>query len=586
MKDDQILNNVRGKAKKWLEGNFDTETKASVKDMLDNNESELIESFYKDLEFGTGGLRGIMGAGTNRMNIYTVGMTTQGLSNHIKKVFANKEKIKVAVGYDNRNNSRLFAETASKIFAANGFRVFLFDALRPTPELSFAIRHFQCQSGVVITASHNPKEYNGYKVYWEDGGQIIQPHDKNIIDEVKSISSINEVLFDGKQEDIEIIGEKIDNIYLERIKSLSLSPEVIERNNDLKIVYTPIHGSGVKLVPMALRNFGFENIYNVPEQDVVDGDFPTVKSPNPEEAAAMEMALQKAVETDADLVMATDPDADRMGAAIKDNNNRFKLINGNQTGTLLIYYLLNKWAENGKLQGKEYIVKTIVTSDLLDCIAEKYNVEYFNVLTGFKYIADIIKKNENKKIFIGGGEESYGFLAGEFVRDKDAVISCALLAETAAWAKDQGKTLNDLLIDIYLEFGFFKERLYNIVRKGKAGAEEIQNMMKKFRNNPPSYINNSQVIEIYDYQKSIKKNIVTKEESSIDLPQSNVLQFILKDGSKISIRPSGTEPKIKFYFGVQDKLDNKSNFETMDQELEIKIEAIIKSLNITQKIYH
>jgi phosphoglucomutase len=551
-----------------------------VKDMLDNNESELIESFYKDLEFGTGGLRGIMGAGTNRMNVYTVGMTTQGLSNHIKKVFPNKEKIKVAVAYDNRNNSRLFAETTSKIFAANGFMVFLFDALRPTPELSFAIRHFQCQSGVVITASHNPKEYNGYKVYWEDGGQIIQPHDKNIIDEVKSISSINEVLFDGKQEDIEIIGEKIDNIYLERIKSLSLSPEVIERNNDLKIVYTPIHGSGVKLVPMALRNFGFENIYNVPEQDVVDGDFPTVKSPNPEEAAAMEMALQKAVETDADLVMATDPDADRMGAAIKDNNNRFKLIIGNQTGTLLIYYLLNKWAENGKLQGKEYIVKTIVTSDLLDCIAEKYNVEYFNVLTGFKYIADIIKKNENKKIFIGGGEESYGFLAGEFVRDKDAVISCALLAETAAWAKDQGKTLNDLLIDIYLEFGFFKERLYNIVRKGKAGAEEIQNMMKKFRNNPPSYINNSQVIEIYDYQKSIKKNIVTKAESSIDLPQSDVLQFILKDGSKISIRPSGTEPKIKFYFGVRDKLDNKSNFETMDQELEIKIEAIIKSLNI------
>ncbi len=580
MTDCKILKEVREKAKKWLESNYDSETKASVKDMLDNNESELIESFYKDLEFGTGGLRGIMGAGTNRMNVYTVGMTTQGLSNHIKKVFANKEKIKVAVAYDNRNNSRLFAETTSRIFAANGFKVYLFDDLRPTPELSFAIRHFECQSGVVITASHNPKEYNGYKVYWEDGGQIIQPHDKNIIDEVKSISSINEVLFDGKQEDIEIIGEKIDNIYLERIKSLSLSHEVIERNNDLKIVYTPIHGAGVKLVPMALREFGFRNIYNVPEQDVIDGDFPTVKSPNPEETAAMEMSLNKAWETDADLVMATDPDADRMGAAIKDNNNRFKLINGNQTVTLLIYYLLNKWAENGKLQGKEYIVKTIVTSDLLDCIAEKYNVECFNVLTGFKYIADIIKKNENKKIFIGGGEESYGFLAGEFVRDKDAVISCALLAETAAWAKDQEKTLNDLLIDIYLEFGFFKERLYNIVRKGKAGAEEIQNMMKKFRNNPPSYINNSQVIEIYDYQKSIKKNIVTKEESSIDLPQSDVLQFILKDGSKISIRPSGTEPKIKFYFGVRDKLDKKSNFETMEQELEMKIEAIIKSLNI------
>ncbi|MBE9509719.1 MAG: phospho-sugar mutase [Bacteroidetes bacterium] len=580
MKDTQMLNNVREKAIKWLENNYDSETKASVKEMLDNNESELIESFYKDLEFGTGGLRGIMGAGTNRMNIYTVGMATQGLSNYIKKVFANKEKIKVAIAHDNRNNSRLFAETTSNVFTANGFKVFLFDTLRPTPELSFAIRHFKCQSGVVITASHNPKEYNGYKVYWEDGGQIILPHDKNIINEVKSISSINEVLFDGKQEDIEIIGEKIDNIYLERIKSLSLSPEVIERNNDLKIVYTPIHGTGVKLVPMALREFGFRNIFNVPEQDVTDGNFPTVKSPNPEETAAMEMSLKKARETDADLVMATDPDGDRMGAAIKDKNNRFKLLNGNQTGTLLIYYLLNKWAEKGKLHGKEYIVKTIVTSDLPGCIAEKYNVEYFNVLTGFKYIADIIRKNENKKVFIGGGEESYGFLAGEFVRDKDAVISCALLAETAAWAKDQGKTLNDLLIDIYLEFGFFKERLHNIVKKGKAGAEEIQNMMKKFRNNPPSYINNSQVIEIYDYQKSIKKNIVTKEESSINLPQSDVLQYILKDGSKISIRPSGTEPKIKFYFGVRDKLDNKSDFETIEQKLEMKIEAIIKSLNI------
>ena len=580
MTDNQIIKEVGEKAKKWLENNYDAETRASVKDMLDNNESELIESFYKDLEFGTGGLRGIMGAGTNRMNIYTVGMATQGLSNHIKKVFTNKEKIKVAVAYDNRNNSRLFAETTSKIFAANGFKVFLFDALRPTPELSFAIRHFGCQSGVVITASHNPKEYNGYKVYWEDGGQIIQPHDKNIIDEVKGISSIDEVLFEGKQEDIEIIGEKIDNIYLERIKSLSLSPEVIERNNDLKIVYTPIHGTGVKLVPMALKKFGFRNIYNIPEQDVIDGNFPTVKSPNPEETAAMEMSLKKARETDADLVMATDPDADRMGVAIKDKNNRFKLINGNQTGTLLIYYLLNKWAENGKLQGREYIVKTIVTSDLLDSIAEKYKVEYFNVLTGFKYIADIIRKNENMKIFIGGGEESYGFLAGEFVRDKDAVISCALMAETAAWAKDQGKTLNDLLIDIYHEFGFFKERLYNIVRKGKAGAEEIQSMMKKFRNNPPSYINNSQVIEIYDYKKSIKKSIIAKEESSINLPQSDVLQFILKDGSKISIRPSGTEPKIKFYFGVRDKLDNKSDYETLEQKLEMKIEAIIKSLNI------
>lgn len=580
MTDQQLLIKVREKATIWMEGNFDSKTKAEVKDMLDNDEPELIESFYKELEFGTGGLRGIMSAGTNRMNIYTVGMATQGLSNYLKKEFAGKNKIKVAVAYDNRNNSRLFAETTANIFSANGFKVYLFDDLRPTPELSFAIRHFKCQSGVVITASHNPKEYNGYKVYWEDGGQIIKPHDENIIDEVKSISSIDEVLFEDKLKDIEIIGEKVDNIYLKKVKGLSLSPEVIERNSDLKIVYTPIHGSGVKLVPMALREFGFRNIYNVPEQDITDGDFPTVKSPNPEETAAMEMALKKAREIDADLILATDPDTDRMGVAIKDNRNRFKLLNGNQTGTILIYYLLNKWAENGMLHGKEYIVKTIVTSDLLARIAEKYNVESFDVLTGFKFIADIIRKNENSKVFIGGGEESYGFLAGEFVRDKDAVISCALLAEAAAWAKDQGKTLNDLLIDIYLEFGFFKEKLHNIVRKGKAGAEEIQSMMKKFRDDPPAYINNSQVFEIYDYQKSIKKNIVTDEVSSIDLPQSDVLQFFLKDGSKISIRPSGTEPKIKFYIGVRDKLNDKSNFEASEQELESKINAIIKSLNI------
>lgn len=580
MTDQQLLMKVREKATIWMEGNFDSKTKAEVKDMLDNDEPELIESFYKELEFGTGGLRGIMGAGTNRMNIYTVGMATQGLSNYLKKEFAGIDKIKVAVAHDNRNNSRLFAETTANIFSANGFKVYLFDDLRPTPELSFAIRHFECQSGVVVTASHNPKEYNGYKVYWEDGGQIIQPHDKNIIDEVKSISSIDKVLFEDKLKDIEIIGEKIDNIYLKKVKGLSLSPEVIERNNDLKIVYTPIHGSGVKLVPMALREFGFRNIYNVPEQDITDGDFPTVKSPNPEETAAMEMALKKAREIDADLILATDPDTDRMGVAIKDNRNRFKLLNGNQTSTILIYYLLSKWAEKGMLQGKEYIVKTIVTSDLLTRIAGKFNVELFDVLTGFKFIADIIRKNENKKVFIGGGEESYGFLAGEFVRDKDAVISCALLAEAAAWAKDQGKTLNDLLIDIYLEFGFFKEKLHNIVRKGKVGAEEIQSMMKKFRDDPPAYINNSQVVEIYDYQTSIKKNIVTDEVSSIDLPQSDVLQFFLKDGSKISIRPSGTEPKIKFYIGVRDKLNDKSDYETLEQKLEKKIEAIIKSLNI------
>lgn len=580
MKDDLILKKVKEKANKWLGKSFDPETRASVKNMLYNNTDGLIEAFYKDLEFGTGGLRGIMGAGTNRINIYTIGMATQGLSNYLKEIFFGKEKIRVAVAHDNRINSRLFAETTADIFSANGFKVYLFNSLRPTPELSFAIRHLKCQSGVVITASHNPKEYNGYKVYWEDGGQIISPHDKKIIENVECISSIDKVKFDRNQENIEIVGEEIDKIYIDKIKNLSLSPGAIERNKNIKIVYTPIHGTGVFLIPRVLREIGFTNINNVPEQDIIDGNFPTVESPNPEEISAMEMSLNKAREVDADLVMATDPDSDRMGIAIKDNNNEFKLLNGNQTGVLLIYYLLSKLSEQGELKGNEYIVKTIVTSDLVIKIAEKYNVKYFDVLTGFKYIADIIRKNENKKTFIGGGEESYGFLAGEFVRDKDAVISCALMAETCAWAKNKGKSLYELLIDIYIEFGYYKERLYNIIRKGKAGEDEINNMMKKFRENPPLMVNDSPVTEIFDYKKSIKKNIEAKKETPVELPKSDVLQYILKDESKISIRPSGTEPKIKFYISVKDSLKNKKNFREIEQVLDKKIEAIIYSLNI------
>lgn len=571
---------VNQKAQQWLDGNYDEETKKQVKQLIDNDQPELIESFYRDLEFGTGGLRGIMGVGSNRMNIYTVGAATQGLCNYLKKEFPNKEQIKVAIAYDPRNNSPLFAETAAKIIAGNGMKAYLFEALRPTPELSFAIRHLGCQSGIVITASHNPKEYNGFKAYWEDGGQIISPHDKNIINEVQSIKDVNEIKFNGSTDNIEIIGKEIDDIYINNIKGLSLSPEAIERNSDLKIVFTPIHGTGVKLVPDTLKAFGFKNIYNVPEQDVVDGNFPTVHSPNPEESAALNMALNKAKEIDADIVMATDPDADRVGIAVKNNKDEFVILNGNQTAAVLINYLLHKWKENGKLTGKEYIIKTIVTSELLVDIANKYDVEYFDVLTGFKYIADIIKQNEGKKTFIGGGEESYGYLAGEFVRDKDAVMSCALIAEAAAWAKDNGKSMFDLLLDIYVEYGFYKEVLLSVTKKGKAGAEEIQKMMADFRSTPPTSINNSKVVSIKDYQSQKETNTITCKKTDINLPMSNVLQFFLEDGSKISVRPSGTEPKIKFYFGVKDNLNSKEEFDQVNQQLDSKIEQIISGLKL------
>ncbi len=567
------------KARVWLDGNYDSETKKAIKEMMDNNPDELVESFYQDLEFGTGGLRGIMGVGSNRMNKYTVGSATQGFANYLKINFPNKQQISVAVAHDSRNNSRYFAEITADVFSANGIKVYLFEDLRPTPELSFAIRELKCQGGIVITASHNPKEYNGYKAYWDDGGQLISPHDKNVIAEVNKINSIDEVKFEGNKALIETIGKEIDDIYLKKIKALSLSPEVIQRQKDLKIVYTPLHGTGITLVPQSLKNFGFNQVHIVPEQAVADGNFPTVKSPNPEEPAALEIAIRQAKEINADLVLATDPDADRVGIAIR-NGDDFLLMNGNQTATLLVYYLLTKWKENGKLTGNEFIVKTIVTTELLADMARKNEVEYFDVLTGFKYIADIIKHFEGQKTFIGGGEESYGYLVGDFVRDKDAVIACSMIAEAFAWVTDQGKGMMDLLKDIYREFGFYKEKLVSVVRKGKSGAEEIQQMMADFRANPPKSLAGSEVVTIKDYQSSVSKNLVTGQEVAIELPKSNVLQFFTKDGSKVSVRPSGTEPKIKFYFGVKENLESKEAFDAVSTKLDNKIDSIVAELNL------
>ncbi len=568
------------KAQNWLQGNYDLETKKQVEHLIKNDEKELIESFYRDLEFGTGGLRGIMGVGSNRMNIYTVGAATQGLSNYLKKNFPNLKQIKTAIAYDCRNNSRLFAQTAANIFSANGFKVYLFENLRPTPELSFTVRHFGCQAGLVITASHNPKEYNGYKAYWDDGGQVVQPHDKNIISEVEKIQNIDEILFTPIKENIELIGEEIDRIYLEKIKKLSLSPDSIARCKDMKIVYTPIHGTGVRLVPQILKLYGFESVTTIPEQDINDGNFPTVVSPNPENAEALEMALKKAAEIDAELVLATDPDADRVGIAVKNSKGDFVLLNGNQTASVLIYYLIKKRADAKLLQGNEYIVKTIVTTELIAAIAKKYHVEYFDVLTGFKYIAEIIKANEGAKLFIGGGEESYGYLAGEFVRDKDAVMAAALIAEAAAWAKDNGKSFYDQLIDIYVEFGFYKENLVNVVKKGKDGQEEIQKMMSEYRKNPPKTLAGAKVVEIKDYELQKCQNLETHTEAKIELPKSNVIQFFTETGDVVTVRPSGTEPKIKFYIGVKENLPNKYKFEEVNLVLEKKIQRIKDDLSL------
>lgn len=574
-----LLKEVKATAKKWLDGNFDDETKKQVKHLLENDETELIESFYRNLEFGTGGLRGIMGVGTNRMNVYTVGMATQGLCNYLLQQF-NGQDIKVALAHDCRNNGKLFTEVAAQIFSANGIKVYLFDALRPTPELSFAVRHFGCKSGVVVTASHNPKEYNGYKVYWEDGGQIIAPHDENIINEVQKITSVDEVKWKGNAKDITIVGDDVDKLYLAELKKLSLSPEVVKKHKSMGIVFTPIHGTGVDLVPKALKAIGFENIINVPKQDVVDGNFPTVKSPNPEESAALNMAIERAKVTGAELVMATDPDADRVGIAIKNSKGEFELLNGNQTGSFLLYYLITKWKENGLLTGNEYVVKTIVTTELIADMAKDYNIEYFDVLTGFKFIANIIKENEGKKKFIGGGEESYGYLAGEFVRDKDAVMACMLIAEAAAWAKNQGKSILDILAEMYVKYGFYKEALVNLVKKGKSGAEEIQQMMVDYRTNPPVEIGGSKVVTIKDFEAQIEMNLATGTKKAIDLPKSNVLQFFTADGSKISVRPSGTEPKIKFYIGAKAKLCCVEEYAKVEADMEHKIKAICTDLGV------
>jgi phosphoglucomutase len=573
------IDQIKTKAQGWLGTEFNDETRKEVKEMLANDEKKLIDAFYQDLEFGTGGLRGIMGAGTNRMNIYTLGMATQGLSNYIIKQCGNKG-IKVAIAYDCRNNSRYFAETTANIFSANGFEVFLFESLRPTPELSFAIRHYKCQSGVVITASHNPPEYNGYKAYWNDGGQVVAPHDEAIIDEVRKITSVSNIKFDGKKESIKILGKETDDLFLKEVLKMSLNPEIIKKYSDIGIVYTPIHGTGVKMVPPALKLFGFKNIISVPEQDIIDGNFPTVKSPNPEEPDALKMSINKAVETGAELVMATDPDADRLGIAVKDNTGKFILLNGNQTGVLLVWYILSQYKEHNRFKGNEYVIKTIVTTDLIEKICESYKVECFDVLTGFKFFAELIRLNEGTKKYIGGGEESYGFLPGDYVRDKDAVSSCALVAETTAWSKSKEKSLFGLLLDIYVQYGFYKEKLINIVRKGKEGADEIKAMMTGYRNNPPGKINNSKVIKINDFELQISYDLLTGSKTPLDLIKSDVLQFFLEDGSKISVRPSGTEPKIKFYFSVNTKLVSADKFEETEKFLDKRIDDIIKDLKL------
>lgn len=564
----------------WLNGKYDEETKAAIRKMMEENPNELNESFYRNLEFGTGGLRGIMGVGTNRMNKYTVAMATQGLANYVLKSFSEVKEIKAAVAYDCRNNSPFFAKITADVLAANGIHVYLFDKLRPTPELSFAVRQLGCQVGVMITASHNPKEYNGYKAYWDDGGQFVAPHDTNVIDEVLKIKTLDDIKMIGGENNIEIIGEEIDKIYLDRVAQNCLLPDVIKRHKDLKIVYTPLHGTGVTLVPAILHKLGFENVTLVKEQAINDGDFPTVKSPNPEEKPALEMAIALAKDIDADIVMATDPDADRVGIAVKRTDGQWMLLNGNQTASVLTYYLLKQWKENNKLTGKEFIVKTIVTSELLKDIAERNGVKSYDVLTGFKFIADKIKELEGKETFIGGGEESYGFMIGDFVRDKDAVSTCAMIAEIASWAADNGKTFFDILVDLYCEYGFYKEDLLSITKKGKSGSEEIKQMMVNYRSNPPKEIAGSKVVMIKDYQLQKSQDLVSGKEESIDLPKSNVLQFFTADGSKISVRPSGTEPKIKFYFGVKDLLSNASNFDNINAALDKKIEAIKQSLDL------
>lgn len=576
----ELIAQCEAKAEHWLTPEFDEQTRTAVKEMMSSyDKGPLIEAFYKDLEFGTGGLRGIMGVGSNRMNIYTVGMATQGLANYLKKAFPQETALSVVVCHDCRNNSRLFAETVANIFSANGIKVYLFDDMRPTPECSFAIRHFGCQSGVNITASHNPKEYNGYKAYWEDGAQVLAPHDRGIIDEVNRVK-VSDVQFEGNPALIQLIGEEIDKIYLDKVKTVSIDPAVIERQKDLKIVYTPLHGTGMMLIPRSLKLWGFENVHCVKEQMERSGDFPTVVSPNPENGEALTLALRDAKAIDADIVMASDPDADRVGMACKNDRGEWVLINGNQTCLLFLYYIITNRIRTGQMQPNDFIVKTIVTTEVIKKIADRNHIEMRDCYTGFKWIANEIRKSEGKQKFIGGGEESYGFMAQDFVRDKDAVSACSLLAEICAYAKDQGKTLYTLLMDIYLEYGFSREFTINVVKPGKSGADEIKAMMQRFRKNPPFEIAGSRVVAFKDYKRLIQIDGNGKE-SIIDMPEtSDVLQWFCEDGTKVSVRPSGTEPKIKFYIEVKGEMKCAGCYERCMREADEKIEAIKQSFGL------
>lgn len=580
MEDKELIKAVEAKAQAWLDGQYDEKTKSEVRAMMESaDKSALIDAFYKDLEFGTGGLRGKMGAGSNRMNIYTVGSATQGLSNYLNREFASLKQISVVVGHDCRNNSRLFAETVANIFSANGIKVYLFDGLRPTPEMSFAIRQLGCQSGVIITASHNPKIYNGYKAYWSDGAQIIAPHDKNIIDEVNKITQVSQIKFTGNPDLIEIIGEELDAKYIQNIKACVLDADLIKRQHDIKIVYTPIHGTGRHIIPRTLAAIGFTNVVHVSAQDVISGDFPTVASPNPEEPAAMAMAIKKGEQIDADIVMASDPDADRIGVVVKNDEGKYVILNGNQTCLILTWFLLNQWKESGKIDGKQFVIKTIVTTEVIKEMANKYGVGFYDVYTGFKWIAAKIKEQEGKTKYIGGGEESFGYLPYDAVRDKDAPASIALMAQIAAWAKDKGIKLYDLLKQIYVDFGFSKEKMIYIVREGKEGADQIQALMKGYRENPPATMGGSKVVIVKDYQNLTQKDLRTGEVTKLDMPAtSNVLQYFTEDGSKVSVRPSGTEPKIKFYFEVKGIMKSTADWAAANAQADTRIEQAAKDM--------
>jgi len=570
---------VEQKIKNWLTGNFDEKAKDSIRELQKTNKDELLDAFYKNLEFGTGGLRGIMGIGTNRINKYTIGMATQGFANYLKKSFLSQQ-VKVAIAHDSRNNSRFFAETTANVFAANGIKVFLFEDLRPTPELSFALRHFACQGGVVCTASHNPKEYNGYKAYWTDGGQLVPPHDKNVITEVEKINSIDDVKWSGGEQNITIIGREIDEEYIKMVKSLSVYPEVIKEQKDLKIVYTPIHGTGITLVPQVLSSLGFENVHIVDEQSIPDGNFPTVIYPNPEEKETMAIGLKKAEELDADILLGTDPDADRVGIGIKNNDGKWILMNGNQTAVLAFNYMIEARREKGIAQPNDMVIKTIVTTNMINVIAEKNNVKCYDVLTGFKWIAELIKEKEGQENYIIGGEESYGLMIGSEIRDKDAVAAVSILCEMAAYEKSRGKTLFQKLLELYVQYGCYKEHLISITKKGMNGQQEIAAMMEEYRTSPPSQLGGSKVVQLLDYQKQMTTHLQTNKKEPITLPQSNVLQFMLEDGSKISARPSGTEPKIKFYFSVNARLTSTDQYGQVEKSLSQKIDGIIKDLNL------